>query len=111
MYKLSYSETFDDDIEATRDYIIDELDEPSIAENLFTKLIEKIEHIEVSPYTWALLQDNDLALLGFRSLQVKKYRLIYVVNEENKIVRLVRFLHSRTDWMNITKESIDQNQD
>ena len=37
---------------------------------------------------------------------VKKYMLIYIINESDNMVLLYRFMHGRRDWINIlTNES------
>ena len=51
-----------------------------------------------------LVNDEYLANLGYRLKKVKNYLIFYIIGEDNKYIKIVRFLYGRRDWMNILKE-------
>ena len=62
---------------------------------------EKIDKLKENPYVRPLVQNKYLSTKGIRFIKVKKYMLIYKINEKNKTVFLYRFIYSRRDWINI----------
>jgi len=112
MYKPVFSKIFYEDVNKCHKYIKETLEAPMAAENLKTEILEKIEYIKGKPYSRALVQDKNLAILGLRSIKVKNYLLFYKVienNENEKYVNIFRFMYSKRDWANIIiKESINE---
>ncbi|MDR0503886.1 MAG: type II toxin-antitoxin system RelE/ParE family toxin [Treponema sp.] len=53
-----------------------------------------------------LVQDKYLASLGYRLINVKNYMIFYIIGEDNKHLKIVRFLHNKRNWINILKEII-----
>ena len=64
------------------------------------KFIEVLENPRYRP----LVNDKYLADLSYRFAIVKNFLLFYIIDSDNKHVKIVRFLHGRQDWMNILKE-------
>ena len=106
MYRLFPTEYYQDDISSVHDYINRVLVAPKAANELIDVLSEKLISIKKMPYCHALVEDEYLSSIGIRSIQVKKYLLVYVIDKELKIIRLVRFLDARSDWMNILKSEL-----
>ena len=105
MYRLKISKLYKEDTSSCYDYIKNELEAPMAANNLKKEIKEKINKIKENPNIRPLVQDKYLALLGFRSINVKKYIIFYIIGDGN-CINLVRFLHSRRNWINILKETI-----
>jgi plasmid stabilization system protein ParE len=101
MYKTLITEPAEQDIAASARYIAEELQNPSAANKLLDDIETAIASLEKTPKMRALVQNEGLAELGFRILPVNKYLLFYIVREEQKLVTIERFLHSRRDWINI----------
>jgi len=95
------------DIDQSYTYIKDSLEAPMAAENLFSELYEKINEVLENPYKKALVQDQYLASLGIRSINVKNYVLYYKIDEEQNLINFLRFLHQLRDRINILKGSIE----
>lgn len=49
----------------------------------------------------ALVADEMLAYKGIRKIMMDNYIVFFIVNEESKIVTIVRILYGRYDWMNL----------
>ena len=108
MYKIKISKLYKEDTASCYDYIKNKLEAPMAANNLKKEIKEKINKIKENPNIRPLVQDKYLALLGFRSINVKNYVIFYIIGEDNNSLNLVRFLHSRRNWINIIREAINK---
>jgi plasmid stabilization system protein ParE len=105
MYKIIFSNTFDEDIDSTYFYIKDTLESPMAAENLMKELYEKLNYIMEKPYSRPLVYDKFLASLGIRSIKIKNYLLFYNIEEyDENIINAISFMYNKRDWINILKE-------
>jgi plasmid stabilization system protein ParE len=71
--------------------------------------IEEIyKYIKENPYARPLVNDRYLAYLGLRSIRINNFSLFYVIKENDDIkkrhIKVLRFMYSRRDWINIFKE-------
>ena len=107
MYNLIFSKIADLDIDQSYTYIKDTLEAPTAAEKLFSEIYEVVEDLQKNPYKRALIQDKYLASFGIRSVNVKKYVLYYMIDENKKEINIIRFLHQLRDRINIIKGSLD----
>jgi mRNA-degrading endonuclease RelE of RelBE toxin-antitoxin system len=101
MFELIFSEKINADIISSLKYIKNVLKAPMTAENHFEELKKKYEKLKENPFIRPLVQNKYLATKGIRFIMVKKYMLIYKINEENETVLLYRFMYCRRDWITI----------
>ena len=101
MFELVFSETVNNDIISSLKYIKEILEAPMAAENHFNELKNVYEKIKENPYRRPLVQNKFLASKGIRFIMVKKYMLIYKINNNDNTVLLYRFMYSKRDWINI----------
>ena len=106
MYNIEFSNLANKDFDKTIDYICNTLRNPYAAYQLGTLAESTINSLTLFPYKHQLVQDTFLLLYQIRYIKVKNYLVIYTVSEENKIVYIVRFLYSRSNWKNILINSI-----
>ena len=107
MYKIVFSNIFDEDIDSVYNYIKDTLESPMAAENLMEELYEKINYLKEKPYSRPLVHDKYLASLGIRSVKIKNYVLFYNIDENVKnIVNVISFMYNKRDWINILKKEM-----
>jgi len=104
LYKLKISKLYDSDVDSCYDYINNTLKNPTAAYNLISEIKEKLIFICENPKIRPLVKDDYLANLGYRLLIIKNYLLFYIIGEDDKHIKIVRFLHGRRDWMNLLKE-------
>jgi plasmid stabilization system protein ParE len=104
VYKLKISKLYDLDVDSCYGYINDTLKNPKASYNLIREIKEKLILICENPKIKPLVRDDYLANLGYRLINIKKYLLFYIIGEDNKHIKIVRFLYGRRDWMNILKE-------
>ena len=101
MYFLNITDIAEQDILSAIKYISDVLKSPIAANNLLDE-IEKYEGIlESTPCIYPFVPDEYLAEKRIKFVIVKNYILFYVIDEDKKIVNVIRFLYSRRDWKNI----------
>jgi mRNA-degrading endonuclease RelE of RelBE toxin-antitoxin system len=101
MFKLLFSAKINNDIISTLKYIKNVLKAPMAASNHFEELKKKYEKLKENPFVRPLVQNKYLATKGIRFILVKKYMLIYKINEDDKTVLLYRFIYCRRDWITI----------
>jgi mRNA-degrading endonuclease RelE of RelBE toxin-antitoxin system len=106
MFELTFSEKINDDIISSINYIKNTLKSPMAAHNHVEELKKKYIKLKNNPFARPLVQNKYLASKGIRFIMVKKYMLIYKIDENNNTVYLYRFMYSRRDWINILTNEI-----
>ena len=104
MYRLRFSKLYNKDVNSSFNYIKDTLEAPMAAENLIKEILEKLNQIKENPNRRPLVQDKYLASLGYRLINVKNYMIFYIIGNDNKHIKIVRFLYNKRNWKNILKE-------
>jgi len=64
---------------------------------------EKLFEIKKNPTHRPLVNDSYLANLGYRIKRIKNYMIFYII-DDNKHIKIVRFLYCKRNWMIILKE-------
>jgi len=106
VYRLKFSKLYDADVDSSYNYITFNLQAPMAAENLIKETISKLEKIKENPKIRSLVQDKYLATLGYRSMKVKNYLIFYIIGDDDKHIKIVRFLYAKRNWMSILREEI-----
>ena len=75
-----------------------------VADNLIKEIIESLNKIKENPNIRPLVQDKYLSSLGYRLINVKKYIVFYIIDNDNMYVKIIRFLYNKRNWMSILKE-------
>jgi len=101
MFELTFSNKINNDIITSINYIKNNLKAPMAAQNHVEELKKKYKKLRENPFARPLVQNKFLASKGIRFIMVKKYMLIYKIDEKNNIVFLYRFIYCRRDWINI----------
>jgi len=109
MYSLIITDVAEEDIFKTVEYIADVLKAPIAANNLLDEIERHEEILENTPNIYPLVPDEYLAQKGLKFTIIKNYLMFYTIDENEKIVTVIRFLYGRRDWKNILKEkSLDE---
>jgi len=103
IYNTHITAPAEQDLSDCARYIANELQNRAAAERLLDSVENEICSLEMMPYRNALVNDEDLAALGFRSFSVGNHLGFYIVREETATVVIQRILYSRRDWANILK--------
>jgi len=112
LYRLRFSKIYKIDVDSSYNYIRDQLEAPMAAENLIKEILEKLNRIKKNPNIRPLVQDKYLASLGYRQINVKNHMIFYIIDSDNKHIKVIRFLYKRRNWINLLKEkTIDEMSD
>jgi len=103
MYSLNVTDIAEEDILDTLKYIADVLKAPKAANNLLDEIERHEEILENTPNIYPFVPDEYLAQKGLKFTRIKNYLMFYVVDEDEKIVTVIRFLYNRRDWKNILR--------
>lgn len=74
------------------------------AEETFSKLTEY-------PYSHQVISDSVLISWEIRYVRVEKYLAFYWIEENAKIIHILRFLYEKSNWKSILRSSIEPNID
>ena len=91
------------DLNDAVDYIDYNLLNPLAADRLLEKTEAEINKLATMPKRHKIVDDPVLAAWGIRFIRINNYLAFYIVDEENKIVHLVRFLYGKRDWISILR--------
>ncbi|MGF7229232.1 MAG: type II toxin-antitoxin system RelE/ParE family toxin [Candidatus Saccharibacteria bacterium] len=80
-------------------YIHDELQNPSAAHNVATKILARSQSLEAFPTMGASLASIDQRLGDYRYLLVDNYLIIYRSSTEQ--ISIVRILYARSDYVQL----------
>ena len=61
---------------------------------------------EETPNIYPNVPDDNLAIKGLKFAIIKNYLMFFTVDEDDKIVNVIRFLYIRRDWKNIIRNEI-----
>jgi len=106
IYSKEFSKAAIKDIRRTNLYLKDTLKNRNASSRLITSTEAKVNELIIFPFQHPIVQDPVLKLYKIRYAQIKNYLIFYTVDENSKIVYIVRFLYARSDWNNILKKSI-----
>jgi plasmid stabilization system protein ParE len=104
VYRLKFSKLYRNDVDSSYNYITNKLKAPMAANNLIKEILEKLNKIKENPNICPLVRDEYLASLGYRLISVKNYIIFYIIGNDNKHIKVIRFLYNKRNWMNILKE-------
>ena len=91
MYKLFISKLAHDDLDSIVSYITNKLSNPTAAINLLDEIESCYQHLVDNPHIYEICQDDFLSQLSYRKIAIKKYIVIYKIDEETNTVYVLRF--------------------
>lgn len=100
-YRIDISEPAENDLRDIVRYISTQLTAPVTALKMMETIEEAIIDLADNPRKCPLIQDERLAVMGYRKLIVKNYIVFYTIDEASKVVDVQRVLYARRDWRNI----------
>lgn len=100
-YKIEITEPAENDLRSIGLYISKELLEPDTAKRVVAKIGEAIMKLEELPLRNGLVSDERLSIKGIRRIIIDNYIVFYIVNEQNRLVTILRILYNRRDWINL----------
>ena len=106
-YNVLLAEKASIDLKQIAAYIARQLMEPDLAVNQIRRIHKAVLNLAELPYRNPLVQDELLAMQGFRFIMVDQYIVFYVVNEETLDVTVVRILYGKRNWQHLLYTIMD----
>ena len=102
-YKIQFSKDAREDLIDTYNYnyIKYNLQEPVIAKKLIAKIREEINKLKDNPTIYSNIKDEIIKKREIRKVKINNYIVFYRVEENNKIVEIVRIMYGRRNWTKI----------
>ena len=100
-YKIQFSKDAREDLMDNYAYIKYNLQESVIARKMITKIKEEINKLKDDPTIYAIIKDEIIKKREIRKIKVNNYIVFYRVEENNKIVEIVRIMYGRRNWTKI----------
>ena len=98
MFTLEITASAEDDLDQITDYLGTTLANPPAA-TAFLEEVERIsDSLEETPLIFPLCSDPQLAELGYRKAVVRAYILVYEIDEDAQVVRVLRFFHESENY-------------
>lgn len=97
-YKLKISELAHNDIDEIVAYIVEVLQNKTAAIRFLDELEGAYENLSKNPFMYEQSRILRLSKLGYRRIVVMNYVLMYLVNEEDKIVNIARLFYGKRDY-------------
>jgi len=95
-YQIKITDRAFDDMTEIYKYISNNLGSPENALQQYNRIADAIEKLDVYPTRIKILDSEPEHSLGFRALQVDKYVVIFII--DNDVVNIVRVLYSASDF-------------
>lgn len=98
MYNLIITDSAQKDLEAIIEYIAIELSNPAAAEALLGEVEKCYDALILQPYMYELCRNDRLRVVGYRRAVIKRYIMIYSVDESKETVFIMRFFYGARDY-------------
>lgn len=102
-YSIYITTPAEEDMNNIVKYIAFELLEPSTAKKQIERLKGSILSLETMPERQPVINDEYLAVKGYRLIKVDNYLIFYRTDETKKAVYIIRVLSERRNWQAILK--------
>ena len=103
-YQVHITKTAEHDIAKAADHIEFVLKNPQAADHLLDVATEEIGELTQMPEKLQLVDDSVLAVWGIRFIRVNNYLAFYTIDEDKKVVIIVRFLYQKSNWNTILRQ-------
>ena len=104
MFRVQITQRAEQDLKEALDYISDTLHNPAAALHLFDEATKQLQSLSDFPDRNPLVRDTFLAANGIRIHLIENYIAVYMVHEPTNAVIILRFLHSKRNWIAILKK-------
>lgn len=96
-YRVEMAERAQQDLRSIVLYIRDALQEPTTAQRMFGKIQEEVQGLCCMPGRHPLWEDEPWHSQGLHKLVVKKYVVLYLVDEQRQAVQIARIFYGGRD--------------
>ena len=97
-YKIENTPLAEQDLDGILSYIAENLGNNTAAVSFLDEVDACYINLERMPFMYEQCRDPQLRALGYRKAIIKNYVMIYRVDEDKKIVYILRFFYGRRDY-------------
>ncbi len=101
LYKIIFTNDAINEMENVFNYISEKLYAPKATKNLMLEIDENINNLKYMPRKYRTIKKYDELDLEYRRMIIKKYCIIYTINENEKKVYITHLYHSKQDYFNL----------
>jgi len=98
VYKLIISKDVHSDIDGIVNYMVDKLKSAVAAAGFLDDVEKSYRNIVVNPLMYGFCNDDRLRNQGYRKIPIKNYIILYSVDEEAKIVTVIRIFYGGRNY-------------
>ena len=95
VFRIDYSDLFIEDLNRAINYISKELCNPQAAKELYERIDQSLSLLENFPYSCPIVPNAFIPRKDLRRKVINNYSLFYQIDEQNKIVLVLRLILSR----------------
>ena len=100
-YNLVITKPAEKDLADILQYILKDLSAPKAANDLLDDILKCYDNISLNPLMYALCDNDRLKSKNYRKAVIKNYIMFYRVDEEKRIIYIMRFIYGRRDYINL----------
>lgn len=100
-YSLQITPKANEDLDEIYSYIVNELFNEGAAENLMKKIETNVMRLQDFPFSCSFVKDDVLKDKGYRKLIIENYISLYIVDEEEKQVVIMRVFYGRQKYQEL----------
>ncbi len=93
-WKVTVAPSFREDIRNIHSYISNTLLEPETARNLSDRILKAVSGISELPCRYPVYEKEPWQSRGLRKMPIGNYLVFYLVNEQDKIVMVLRVFYA-----------------
>jgi toxin ParE1/3/4 len=98
-FAVSFTRTAEQDLISTMEYLTEMLKSPIAAGSLVGEFEKQVQLLSKNPFINQIEEDGYLNQKMIRHIQMKNYLMFYTINESQKDVSILRFIHARRNWV------------
>ena len=99
MYKIIFTDEFDEEIQQIYDYISKNLKEKEIADRFISKVYGRIEDLKIFPKMYMKIEKMDRLHNEYHRIVVNNYIVLYTVDELNQKVIISHIYYKRKNYL------------
>ena len=97
-YEVQVSEAAENDIDEILTYMLEEQSNPEAAKDFANALGERLIKMQTQPLTYELSRSESLAQMGYRRFVIGNNVVLYLVNENKRVVIIFRVLYGPREY-------------
>lgn len=98
-YKVIVTASAEKDLDAILRYMVEELCNIEAATSFVEEVEEKYGVLSENPYAYEAMRHALLKQRGYRRAVIANYVMVYMANEEESSIYIMRFFYGRQDYM------------